>query len=213
MLGPRAWMPVGSLAQVMYGLCIVRIPASLPWCGGVHLCLPQSFSSVPALAEAAQSFLCLARVCLSRIWAACLAQPCCWHFPCAGMAGMQWVSLAPLHPFQAKIWAGISLPREMSSLLRVSGRAFPTFKDHLSPPAPLPPAVSPLLLLALQLIREQSWGGSSGVGGLSSVIWGAWLCPPLRRSDIASGHLPLGTVSGAQGRRGEKHPSKGAAAL
>lgn len=64
----------------------------------------------------------------------------------------------------------ISLPREMSSLLRVSGRAFPTFKDHLSPLVPLPPAVSPLLPLALQLSREQSWGGSSGVGGLSSVI-------------------------------------------
>lgn len=104
---------------------------------------------------------------------------------------MQWVSLAPPHPFQAKIWAGLCLLEERSSLLRVSGRAFPTFRAHLSP---LSPAVSPLPLLSLQLGREQSRGGSPRVGVLSSVMWGAWLCPSLGQSDVMSGHLPLGTI-------------------
>lgn len=167
---------------------------------------------MPAFSGAAQAFPCPARVGLRRSRAARWAQPGCWHLPPAGTAGVPWGSLAPLHPFQAKIWAGASLPRERISSLGVSGRAFPAFRAHLSPLAPLPPSVPPPPPSPLQLGREQSQRGCSRVGVLGSAMWGAALCPSLGRSDITSGRFPRGTVCArCPGQESGEAPSKGAA--
>lgn len=105
----------------------------------------------PELSEAAGSFLAyLGPVSGSR--------PCAWlslAVGCSlcGMTARAWVCLAPLHLFQAKVWAGISLPGKMSFFHRVSGRAFPTFRAPLSP-----------LALSIQQRAEPGRLLSSGVG-------------------------------------------------
>lgn len=114
----------------------------LPW----ELCVPpgkagcwdstEVFPSPgPSLSVCPRAFWilpCLPGLCLSG------SRLCAWlslAVGCSlcGMTARAWVFLAPLHLFQAKVWAGISLPGKRSSFHRVSGRAFPTFRAALSP--------------------------------------------------------------------------------
>lgn len=117
-----------------------------------------SLSACPRAFRGSWVLPCFPGLCLSG------SRPCAWLSLAAGcslcgMAARAWVFLAPLHLFQAKVWAGISLPGERSSFRRVSGRAFPTFRASLSP-----------LPLSVQTPLEWSRSSAQGHGVLGSGV-------------------------------------------
>lgn len=154
--GSRAWSSLGRELCLPWpmnpiqGILSVRLSPGTCWvlsCPGSSVSLreglaartankcslPSVLPSLPApeLCEAAGSFP-------ASLGSVSQDPDCVWLSPAVGcslcgMAARAWVSLAPLHLFQTKVWAGISLPGKRSSFCRVSGRAFPTFRAPLSP--------------------------------------------------------------------------------